>query len=251
MRKRQKHPQLPNAAVSPSFLAAFVTIVSRIETSSANGQGQAVAAGSHVGIAVHFIPRGPSVIEHLSHRMLPRGLERAIATPMAGRGSYDRQYNDSFGLLHEDAYRDSIPSRCRVPTQGDRSEAVARHPVSSCRFADHDRDDIEALAACGLIKSPQLRKRAEEAMRYIGDPAPREPASERHVNSLPRRAASRTTAKTRGSSKLADALVEWRGPKDRQPGPSGRYRDRSRHRSPCRHVEMHFRPNMRAPLSKR
>ena len=41
------------------------------------------------------------------------------------------------------------------------------------RFAEHDQDDIKALAAEGLLNSKDLKKRAQEALKhYIGDPGP-------------------------------------------------------------------------------
>lgn len=187
MRKRQQHPQLPNAAVSPSFLDAFRTIVGRIETSIRKAGSarlslpvRMVVAG---GIAVHFYTAARTtrdVDATLSHRMLlPEDLEVSYRdTDGKARLLYfDRQYNDSFGLLHEDAHRDSIP----FPVQGIDPKVIQVRLLSPVdlvvsklsRFADHDRDDIKALAACALLKSPQLRKRAEEAMQYyIGDPAP-------------------------------------------------------------------------------
>jgi hypothetical protein len=39
------------------------------------------------------------------------------------------------------------------------------------RFAEHDQEDIHALAAEGLLNSKDLKKRAEEALEhYIGNP---------------------------------------------------------------------------------
>ena len=41
------------------------------------------------------------------------------------------------------------------------------------RFAEHDQEDIRALAAAGLLNSKDLRKRAEEALRhYFANPDP-------------------------------------------------------------------------------
>lgn len=187
MRKRQKHPQLPNAAVSPSFLDAFVTIVGRIETSIRKAGKARLSLPVRMfvagGIAVHFYTAARTTRDidaTLSHRMLlPEDLEASYrdADGRARLLYFDRQYNDSFGLLHEDAHRDSIP----FPLQGTDPKVIEVRLLSPVdlavsklsRFADHDRDDIEALAGCGLVKSAQLRKRAEQAMRYyVGDPVP-------------------------------------------------------------------------------
>ena len=187
MRKRRKYPQLPDAAVSPSFLDAFRTIVSRIEASirKAGNARLSLPVRMYVagGIAAHFYTAARTtrdVDATLSHRMLfPEDLEASYRdTDGKARLLYfDRQYNDSFGLLHEDAHKDSIP----FPVQGIDPKVIEVRLLSPVdlavsklsRFADHDRDDIEALAACGLLKSAELRQRTEEAMRYyIGDPAP-------------------------------------------------------------------------------
>jgi len=89
----------------------------------------------------------------------------------------DRNYNDTLGLLHEDAYLDSQP--VKVPGI-DRKLIDVRvlSPVDLAvskvsRFADQDRDDIVLLAKAGLIDSASLRKRAEEALiGYVGNIAP-------------------------------------------------------------------------------
>jgi hypothetical protein len=86
----------------------------------------------------------------------------------------DRNYNDTLGLLHEDAYKGSLP----VEIPGiDRKLLDVRvlAPVDLAltklgRFGDVDREDIELLAKQGLIDSASLRKRAEEALGgYVGD----------------------------------------------------------------------------------
>jgi hypothetical protein len=68
----------------------------------------------------------------------------------------DRNYNDTLGLLHEDAYLDSI----RVSLAGINSKIVevrVRSPLDLAvsklsRFSDQDRLDIEALAREKLIR---------------------------------------------------------------------------------------------------
>lgn len=86
----------------------------------------------------------------------------------------DRNYNDSLGLLHEDAYRDSMP--VAVPgIDARRLEVRVLSPLDLAvtklaRLTDVDRGDIETLARNGLIDSARLRKRAEEALGgYVGD----------------------------------------------------------------------------------
>lgn len=92
-----------------------------------------------------------------------------------GRVLYlDRNYNDTLGLMHEDAYTDSKP----VAIPGiDRKILDVRTlaPVDLAlsklsRFSDLDREDIEVLARSGLIDAASLKKRAEEALGgYVGN----------------------------------------------------------------------------------
>ncbi len=87
---------------------------------------------------------------------------------------FDRQYNDTFSLMHEDAQEDSVPLTLkhfdasvldlRLLTAID----LAVSKIS--RFSSQDRDDIIALAKHDLIKSAVLRRRAEQAMvDYVGN----------------------------------------------------------------------------------
>ena len=89
----------------------------------------------------------------------------------------NRNYNDTLGLLHEDAYADSMPYE--IP--GIDTTVVdirALSPVGLAvsklsRFSDQDRADIELLARKGLIHAPALRARAEQALQgYVGNTAP-------------------------------------------------------------------------------
>ncbi len=90
---------------------------------------------------------------------------------------FDRQYNDTFGLLHEDAHRDSLP----LKLGGIDPKVVEVRLLSPvdlavsklARFAEHDQEDIKALVEEGLLNSKDLKKRAAEALKhYIGDPGP-------------------------------------------------------------------------------
>ena len=88
----------------------------------------------------------------------------------------DRQYNESFALLHEDVHVDSLPLKVDGinPMVIDvRIFSPVDLAVSKiARFADHDRQDIRALAQAGLITESEVRRRAEEALaNYVGNPA--------------------------------------------------------------------------------
>lgn len=89
----------------------------------------------------------------------------------------DRNYNDTLGLMHENAYLDSQP----ISVAGIDKALIAVRVLSPvdlavsklARFSDQDREDILLLARHGLIDSASLRKRAEEALGgYVGDLKP-------------------------------------------------------------------------------
>lgn len=86
----------------------------------------------------------------------------------------DRNYNDTLGLLHENAYADSqaveIPGIDRKLVDV-RILAPLDLAVSKlARFSDQDREDLELLARKGLINATALRQRAEDALKgYVGD----------------------------------------------------------------------------------
>jgi Nucleotidyltransferase of unknown function (DUF6036) len=180
-------PKLPNPAVGTNFLDAFKTMVGRIEESiKASGNRQLVlpvrmyVAG---GAASHFYTAKrmtDDVDATFSHRMLlPEDLEISYRdTDGKARLLYfDRQYNDTFALLHEHAYRDSMPLKLggidpkivEVRLLSPVDLAVSK----LARFAEHDQEDIKALAGEGLLNAKDLKKRAQEALKhYIGNPGP-------------------------------------------------------------------------------
>lgn len=85
----------------------------------------------------------------------------------------DRNYNDSLGLMHEDAYADSrkldVPGIDRKLVEVRVLSPLDLAVTKLSRFNDQDRSDIETLARKGLIDSRSLRKRAEEALGgYVG-----------------------------------------------------------------------------------
>ncbi|MGQ0546299.1 MAG: DUF6036 family nucleotidyltransferase [Betaproteobacteria bacterium] len=86
----------------------------------------------------------------------------------------DRNYNDTLGLLHEDAYEDSDrlelpgvdPRRLEVRVLSPLDLAVSK----LARFGEQDREDIERLARERLIDARRLRTRAEKALAgYVGN----------------------------------------------------------------------------------
>ena len=179
--------KLPNPAVGTNFLDAFKTMVGRIGDSIKESGNRKLALPVRMyvagGVAAHFYTAQrmtDDVDATFSHRMLlPEDLEISYrdADGKARLLYFDRQYNDTFGLLHEDAYKDSIP----LKLDGIDPKVVEVRLLSPvdlavsklARFAEHDQEDIRALAAEGLLNSKDLKKRAEEALRhYIGNPGP-------------------------------------------------------------------------------
>lgn len=87
---------------------------------------------------------------------------------------FDRQYNDTLGLMHEDAYDDSLPLTLDGidPRVLDvRVLAPLDLAVSKLgRFSEQDRSDIAALARRGLVDASGIEARALQALRgYVGD----------------------------------------------------------------------------------
>ncbi len=86
----------------------------------------------------------------------------------------DRNYNDTLGLMHEDAYDDATP----VGVAGVDPAILEVYVLSPldlavskiARFSEQDRNDIETLARVGLIDAAALHARATEAIGgYVGD----------------------------------------------------------------------------------
>lgn len=171
----------PDPAAQPDYVAAFEEIAGRIAESLSATPRIRLPVSMFVsgGAAVHFYTgdRISSDIDAtFSHRIaLPDDLEVSYRAPDgAAQLLYlDRQYNDSFSLMHEDAYDDAVPLDLKGIDSGIldiRLLTALDLAVSKIsRFADQDREDIAALAKRRLIDSDALRCRAEHAaMRYVG-----------------------------------------------------------------------------------
>lgn len=172
----------PNRAVRAEYLKAFAEIVARITrklgaSPSGKGQIRMYVAG---GAALHLMT-GARVSEDIdavfSRRILLNDDIQVSYRDADGRARLlylDRNYNDTLGLLHEDAYEDSRPVTIPGVDAGI-IEVRALAPVDLAvtklaRFSEQDRADIELMAKAGLIDSASLRKRANEALGgYVGD----------------------------------------------------------------------------------
>ncbi len=172
----------PDPAARKEYVAAFREVVSRIAAPLAGAPKRQLPVRMYVagGAAMHFYT-GERISEDVdavfSHRFaLPENLEVSYrdADGAARLLYFDRQYNDTFGLLHEAAHDDSVPLAIDGidPAVFEvRLLAPVDLAVSKiARLSDQDRGDIAALARRGLVTTRALRRRAEEAMGgYVGD----------------------------------------------------------------------------------
>jgi len=172
----------PEPYTRREYVAAFVELASRIAAALKDVAPRALPIQMYVagGAALHFHTGervSVDVDAVFSRRVvLPDRLDVAYRDEDgAARLLYfDRQYNDTLGLMHEDAYVDSLPltlpgidSRVldvRILTPLDL--AVSKLG----RFSEQDRADIAALARRKLIDPTRLESRATEALGgYVGD----------------------------------------------------------------------------------
>jgi hypothetical protein len=172
----------PSKKAQPEYVAAFSEIAARIARSLTSLPKRTLPVKMYVagGAALHFY-LGERVSRDIdaafSHRIaLPENLEVNFRdTQGKPRLLYlDRQYSDSFGLLHEEAYEDSILLELKSIDRGVlevRLLSALDLAVSKiARFESQDRADIEALASRKFFTSTALRRRAEAALRgYVGD----------------------------------------------------------------------------------
>jgi len=172
----------PDGAARAEYVAAFREIAARIAATLVPLPKHALPIKMYVagGAALHFYTGTRISLDidaAFSRRIvLPENLEVAYRdADGAARLLYvDRQNNEGFGLLHEDAHEDSV----LLTLEGIDSKVLEVRLLSALdlavskvgRLADHDRADIEALALRGMFGSKQFRQRAEAAAsNYVGD----------------------------------------------------------------------------------
>ncbi len=165
------------------YAAAFAEIIRRIEADVAEGAKRLkrpivmyVAGG-----AAQMFYTGARVTKDIdaefSHRINFSDDLEIVYRDANGVSSVlylDRQYNESFGLIHDDAHEDSVPLHIEGinPAVLDvRLFSPLDLAVSKiARYADHDQADIASLAAHGLIDADEVKQRANEAaINYIGN----------------------------------------------------------------------------------
>lgn len=172
----------PEPYTRPEYVAAFVEIASRIAAVLNDVAPRALPIQMYVagGAALHFHTGervSVDVDAVFSRRIaLPNRLDVAYRDEDgAARLLYfDRQYNDTLGLMHEDAHADSLsltlsgidPRVLDVRILTPLDLAVSKLG----RFSEQDQADIAALARHGLIDPTSLESRATEALGgYVGN----------------------------------------------------------------------------------
>jgi len=176
-------PPKPSAKADPQFIRALAEIAARIAKQLPAGKaGNPMRMYVAGGAAVHYYTGARTTRDvdavFSGKLLLPEDLDINYVDA-AGNPRllyFDRQYNDTFGLLHENANNDSRsitllgvdPRKLDVRLLSPVDLAVSK----IARFESHDQDDIVALARAGLIAEPEMRARAEEALSaYVGNVA--------------------------------------------------------------------------------
>jgi hypothetical protein len=172
----------PDASARPEYVAAFTEIARRIAQPLIGLPKRSLPIRMYVagGAALHFYTgerTSRDIDAVFSHRIaLPDDLEVAYrdADGAARMLYFDRQYNDSFALMHEDARDDSVPLTLNdvdAKVLDIRLLSALDLAVSKIgRFSSQDREDIAALARRKLIRSSAMRRRAQEAVAdYVGN----------------------------------------------------------------------------------
>ena len=172
----------PKIKAQIEYLNAFAEILSRIQQTLKGSRPGVFPIRMYVagGAALHLLTGArvsADVDAVFSERILfNEEIEVSYRDP-DGRARLlylDRNYNDTLGLLHQNAHEDSRP----IDIPGIDKKLIDVRVLSPIdlavsklsRFADQDREDILLLAREGLIDPASLRKRAEEALGgYVGD----------------------------------------------------------------------------------
>jgi hypothetical protein len=167
--------------LNSAYGKAFQEVLFRVQAGLQGARAQAGPVRMYIagGAALHLFA-GERVSEDIdasfSRKVIVDGEIAVSYRDADGRSRVlylDRNYNDTLGLMHEDAHADS--RKLTVPGIDMRLlEVRVLSPLDLAvtklaRFGDQDRDDIEKLARMGLIDAGSLRRRAEEALSgYVG-----------------------------------------------------------------------------------
>ena len=172
----------PDKRVTEDYLSAFAELVGKIAQSLKAAPASALPIRMYVAggaaLQLHIGTRVSEDIDATFSRRLVLADDLSVSYRDAdghARVLYlDRNYNDSLGLMHENAFADSVS----VAIPGVNAKLVDVRVLSPLdlavsklsRFSDQDRDDVLALARERLLSSKTLRRRAEEALGgYVGN----------------------------------------------------------------------------------
>jgi hypothetical protein len=165
----------------PAYVAAFRTLALRVARSANATARTPITMFLAGGAAMHFYT-GARMTDDIDavfdRKILVPEDSTVIYRDAQGRARsvyFDMNYNESYALLHEDAHDDAW----RLVLDGmDAVHVLVLQPVDLAisklsRFSEIDRGDILQLAKDGLITTPALRLRAEEALPgYVGNLVP-------------------------------------------------------------------------------
>ena len=172
----------PDKRVTQDYLAAFAEIVGKIAQSLKDTPANALPIRMYIAggaaLQLHIGTRVSEDIDATFSRRLVLTDDLSVSyRDVDGHARIlylDRNYNDSLGLLHENAFEDSVS--VTIPSVNAKLIVVrVLSPLDLAvsklsRFADQDRLDVEALARERLINAKALRRRAEQALGgYVGN----------------------------------------------------------------------------------
>ena len=174
----------PDRRANPAYLAAFAQVVAKIASRLKDVNPRLLPIKLYVaGGAALYLHTGNRVSADIdgvfSHRVVIDDDLEAAYKDADGRARVlylDRNYNDTLGLMHEDAHADAE----KLALSGNDGKVVEVRVLTPLdlavsklsRYSGQDREDIELLAREKLIDAKSLRKRAGEALGgYVGDVA--------------------------------------------------------------------------------
>lgn len=166
--------------VDPGYVEAFRNLVKKLLTSVKATSKEPIKMYLAGGAAMHFHTgsRMSEDIDAVFNRRLILPSDSAViyrdAKGTTRKVYFDTNYNETYGLLHEDAHDDAMQlSLSKVKGV----DVFVLQPIDLAvsklaRFSEIDREDIRQLARDGLITASALKQRAEEALHnYVGDPS--------------------------------------------------------------------------------
>ena len=169
----------PSPKADPAYLQAFLEVMRRLE--AALGIGRKPVTVCLAGGAAMHMYTGARVSKDIDARIMarfipPEGLEVSYRDRdgLARHLYFDTQYNDTFGLIHANAY-DDAPVLAIEGIDVAKMDLRILSPLDLAvsklsRYETQDQEDIRTLAREGLIDAADLRRRAEEALPdYVGD----------------------------------------------------------------------------------